>query len=132
METRRRASALRPAVLGFVLLPALYGGCQGLETPPSHGSCYEHDGMWCRNYMLSFEGARIAILAALHDLRMPECRNGRYRHGIFINTRTQDNLEVRIMILPEDHPGEGTRVCIRVGGFGMGTGHPKFRPAMGE
>jgi hypothetical protein len=74
--------------------------------------------MWCRNYILSFEGARIATLATLSDLRMPECRDGRYRNGIFIDTRTQDNLDVRIVILPEEHPGEGTRVGVRVGGFG--------------
>jgi hypothetical protein len=74
--------------------------------------------MWCRNYPLSFEGARIATLAALSDLQMPECRNGRYRNGIFVETRTQDTFDVRIVILPEEHPGEGTRVGIRVGGFG--------------
>ena len=118
MRTRRQASASGRAVLGFVLLSALYSGCQSLEMPSGHDSCYERDGMLCRNYGLTFEGARIATLASLKDLNMPVRHEGRYRHGIFVDTRTPDNLEVRIVILPQDRQAEGTRIGVGVGGFG--------------
>jgi len=118
MRTTWQASACSRAVLGIVLLSALDSGCRSIETSSSHDLCYEHDGMCCRNYGLSFEGTRLAALAALTDLNMPVCRDGRYRHGLFIDTRTRENLEVRLMILPLDRQLGGTRICVRVGGFG--------------
>jgi hypothetical protein len=118
MIPQRRATVPGHALLGLALLSALYSGCQGVEPRPSYVSCYEHDGMWCANYELSFEGARLATLAALTELKMPVYRDGRHRNGIFIDTRTPENLEARIVILPQDRLAEGTRICIGVGGFG--------------
>src|SRR5262245_49899753 len=103
------------AALGFVLLSALYSGCQAVETSHVRDPYYEHEGSWCGNFGIGSESARLAALAALAELNMPVCTQGQHHRGIFIDTRTPENLEARVLILPQ---GQGSRICVRVGGFG--------------
>jgi hypothetical protein len=116
MIPQRRASVRRLTALGFVLLSALYSGCQTLET--RHSSYYEHDGMWCGTYGIGFEEARAAVLTTFTELKMPIGQQGPHRNGIFIDTRTPENLEARVMIMPLGRHLESTRICVRIGGFG--------------
>jgi hypothetical protein len=118
MIRQRRTHVRGITALGFVLLSALVSGCQGLETRHAYESYYEHDGMWCGHFAIGFEGARAAVLAALAELKMPIFREGAERHGVFIDTRTPDNFEARVVILPPGRHAEGTRIGVRVGGFG--------------
>jgi hypothetical protein len=104
---------------GCVLLSALFGGCQAVQTR-SASPYYEHDGMWCGDYATGPEGARIAALTALTELNLPVDREGPEHHGLFIDTRTPDHFEARIVLTPLRHT-EGTRIGVRVGGFGT---HP--------
>ena len=118
MTPQRRTSVHAIAVFGFVLLSSLYSGCQTLETHHSYDSYYEHDGMWCGDYRINFRGARAAALTALTELKMPVYREGPLRRGIYIDTRTPENFEARVIIMPTGRYGEGARICVRVGGFG--------------
>jgi hypothetical protein len=47
--------------------------------------------MWCGDYDIGFEEARVAARAALTELRMPIYQEGPERHGVFIDTRTPEN-----------------------------------------
>jgi hypothetical protein len=100
--------------LGFVLLSVLSSGCLAVETRRAHDPYYEHDHMWCTNYGIGFEGARVATLSALTHLKMPVYEEGPLRHGIF----TPDNLEARVIITRLGRHGEGTRIGVRATGFG--------------
>jgi len=122
MMSLRRASVHGIGVLTFVLVSALSSGCQSLEIRQSSNPYYEHDGMWCATYRISAAQARLAAIVALTKLQMPLYQEGPLRHGIFIDTRTPENFEVRIVIMPLGRYGEGTRVGVRVGGFGT---HPE-------
>jgi hypothetical protein len=110
------------AALAFVLLPALCGGCQALKTHALSDSYYEQSGVWFGHYDIDPGRARVAVLAALADLRMPAYQEGQLRRGGFIDTRTPEGLEARVLITPLVPYGEGTRVGVRVGGFGT---HPE-------
>jgi hypothetical protein len=118
MMPQRRVNVRGIAALGFVLLSSLYSGCQVLETRRSSESYYEHDGMWCGDYGIGREEARAAALSALAELKMPVYQEGMDRHGIFIDTRTPENFQARIVIMPRGRHSGRTRICIRVGGFG--------------
>jgi hypothetical protein len=111
-----RAKLRGIAVLGSILLSGLCGGCL---TPDTHhvSSYYEHGGMWCGSFQIGFEEARVAVHAALAEMKMPITGEGLQHHGVFMDTRTSENFEARVILLP---PGrhEGTRICIRIGGFG--------------
>jgi hypothetical protein len=106
------------AALALVLLPVWYSGCQAFETRASPDSYYEHDGMWCGHYGLDFEQTRVAVLAALTALQMPVSGEGPLHGGLFIDTRTPENLPARLILMPVGPQRQGTRVCVRVGGFG--------------
>jgi len=106
------------AALGFVLLSAMSSGCQVVETHHANPRYYQHDGMWCGSFEIGFEEARVAARATLAELKMPIYGEGPDRHGIFIDTRTPENHEARVMIMPPGRHGDGTRICVRVGGFG--------------
>ena len=101
-----------------MLLSALFSGCQAVETGHGPDAYYEQGGMWCVNSRMGVEGARVAVVAALTHLQMPIYREGPLRHGIFIDTRTPDNCEARVFIVSRGRHGEGTRVSVRIGGFG--------------
>jgi hypothetical protein len=106
------------AALGCVLLTALSSGCLTVQTRHGHDSCYEHHGMWCGNYGIGFEEARAAALAALTHLKMPVYHEGPLGRGIFIDTRTPEDFEARVIIAPLGHHGGGTRIGVRLTGFG--------------
>jgi hypothetical protein len=104
------------AALGLVLLASLAGGC--LTTDAHHATpYYEHNGMWCGDFQIGFEEARVAVRGALAEMKMPISAEGLEHHGVFLDTKTPDNFEARVVIFP---PGrhEGTRICIRISGFG--------------
>jgi hypothetical protein len=103
---------------GVVLLSALSSGCQVVETHRANTSYYEHDGMWCGNYEIGFEEARVAARLTLAELKMPIYQEGPERQGIFIDTRTPENFEARVVILPPGRHVASTRIGVRVGGFG--------------
>jgi len=106
------------ATLTLVLGTVLYVGCQVVQARNAYDPYYEFDGMWWGNYGIGAVGARAATLAALAELRMPVYGEGPYFNGGFIDTRTPENLGARIGILPPIRPGQGTRICVRIGGFG--------------
>jgi hypothetical protein len=110
------------ATLGLVFLPVLYGGCQALETHPPSTSYYEHTGMWFSHYDIDPGRARVAVLAALADLHMPVYQEGQLPRGGFLDTRTPEGFEARVLIAPQGPSGQGSRVGVRVGGFGT---HPE-------
>jgi len=118
MKPQPRANVRGSTALGFVLLAALYSGCQVAETHHAYAPYYEHDGMWCGIFEIGFEEARVATRAALAEMKMPIYQEGPDRHGAFIDTKTPDNFEARIVIMLPGRRGEGTRICVRVGGFG--------------
>jgi hypothetical protein len=74
--------------------------------------------MWWGNYGIGFEGARTAALTALTHLKMPVYQEGPLGYGIFIDTRTPDNFEARVSIMPLGGNGEATRIGVRITGFG--------------
>jgi hypothetical protein len=113
-----RAQIRALAVLGLGSLLALSGGCQLTDPRPAAAQYYDHDGMWCGRYDIGFEEARVAARMTLAELKMPIYGEGPDRHGVFIDTRTPDNHEARIVIIPPGRQLEGTRICVRVGGFG--------------
>jgi hypothetical protein len=118
MIDQRPACVRNRAVWGLVLLSALYSGCQTVEIGHGHDSYYEQGGMWCVNARLGVVRARVAVVAALTHLRMPIYREGALRRGLFIDTRTPENCEARVFIVALGRHGEGTRISVRVGGFG--------------
>jgi hypothetical protein len=118
MTFRRHMRLRRSIALGFVLLSSLHSGCEAIPIHPAHDAYYRHDHMWCGNYAIDFEGARVAALTALTGLKMPVYQEGPLWHGVFIDTRTPENCEARVIIMPLGSHGEGTRIGVRVGGFG--------------
>jgi hypothetical protein len=74
--------------------------------------------MWCAQFDLDSGRARLAVLAALGDMHMPVYQEGFLPFGCFIDTRTPDNFEARLTILPPGRYSTGTQVCVRIGGFG--------------
>jgi hypothetical protein len=74
--------------------------------------------MWCGCYDIGFEEARVAVRMTLAESKMPILGEGPARHGVFIDTKTPDNFEARIEISPPRRRVEGTRICVRIGGFG--------------
>jgi hypothetical protein len=113
---------LRSTTLAFVLLPVLCGGCQALDGHRLNASYYEHSGMWFGHYDLDPGRARVAVLAALADLHMPVHQEGQLHRGDFLDTRTPEGFEARVLLTPLGPYGQGTRVGVRVGGFGT---HPE-------
>jgi hypothetical protein len=118
MTPQRRVSVRGLAALGFVLLSAWYSGCQALNTRSSYNLYYEYDGMWCGNYGIDLFAARCATLDALTELHMPVYQEGSLPHGIFLDIQTPEKLEARVLMMPLARDGRGTRISVRVGGFG--------------
>ena len=111
-------AAVRVAVaLGLLLLPGLYTG-QTLQAQRPIGPYYEVHGMWCGNCDIDPGRARTAVLAALADMHMPVGQEGFFPYGSFLNTKTPDNFEARLTILPLGGYGAGTQVRVCIGGFG--------------
>jgi len=105
------------AALGVVLLTALYSG-QTLEAQQPTGAYYEVSGMWCADYAIDPGRARVAVLAALAGMHMGVGQEGFYPYGGgFLDTKTPDNYEARVTILPGRF-GAGTQVRVCIGGFG--------------
>jgi hypothetical protein len=96
----------------------LYGGCQTVETAPATGGCYEHRGMWCSNYAIDPGQTKVAVLAALADSKMPVLQEGMLHGELFIDTRTPEDCEVRLVIMPRGPYGQGARVGVRITGIG--------------
>jgi hypothetical protein len=100
-----------------MLLLALSGG-RTLEAQHPFGAYYEVSGNWCCNYDIDPGRARVAVLAALADMHMLVGQEGFYPYGgSFLDTRTPDNYEARLTILP-GRPGAGTQVRVCIGGWG--------------
>jgi hypothetical protein len=97
------------------MLSALWG-CQAVE--PRSADYYEHDRMWCGNFVTGLADARVAALATLTELKMPVYQEGPLRQGIFIDTKTPENFQGRVILMPLDWPDHGTRIGVRIGGFG--------------
>ncbi len=114
MRSSCRTRARLAAALGLLLLPALYS--QTLQAQRPSNGYYEHSGMWCSNYDIEPVRARVAVFAALASMHMPVSQEGFFAYGSFLDTKTVDNFETRITILPVG--SAGTRVCVRIGGFG--------------
>jgi hypothetical protein len=117
------AHALRAlAIPGIFSVLVLAGGCQSAEARRDYESTSYYDGLWCRNISAGLEDVRGATLVALTELKMPVFREGPFRRGIYIDTRTIDNYDVRIE-LRRLHPRRQfeppvTQVGVRVSGFG--------------
>jgi hypothetical protein len=108
-------------LVGAFLIVAT-SGCVVMETRTAPDPYFEYEGMWCATVNARFLDARAATLAALADLQMPVAREGRYRHGGFIDCWGPENVHIRIHIQPmgsRHHPeADLCRLCVRVGGFG--------------
>jgi hypothetical protein len=103
------------SALGLMLLPALCSG-QTLEAQQPIGAYYEVSGKWCGDYDIDLGRARAAVLASLADMHMRVGQEGFYpTGGGFLDTKTPDNFETRLTILPLP-AGTQIRVCIT--GFG--------------
>ncbi|HLJ97525.1 MAG TPA: hypothetical protein VKU02_30475 [Gemmataceae bacterium] len=116
--TRVRGSA----ALGLVLLSTLYSGCQAMQLRSADDPYYEREHMWWGDYAIGFEGARDATLSALTHLKMPVYQEVPLPNGILIDTRTPDDFEARVILQPLAQPGAGTRIGVRVTGFGTHRG----------
>ncbi len=116
MNVQRRTGLSALAIVGCALVSAGVG-CLMVQVNPPHDSYYEHDGMWCSNYPVSVAQARFAAIAALTELKMPLYQEGPLHHGLFLDTKTSDEFETRILIMPARHGG-AVRIGVRVGGFG--------------
>jgi hypothetical protein len=103
--------------LGLLLLPALHCG-QTLQAQRPIDPYYEYSGMWLGNYAIDPGRARVAVLAALANMHMPVYQEGFYPYGSFLDTKTPDNYEARLTILPLGRAGEATQIGVRIGGFG--------------
>jgi hypothetical protein len=100
-----------------LLLPAFCTG-QALVAQHASGTYYEISGNWCSDCDLDPGRARGAVLAALAALHMRIGQEGFYPYGgSFIDTKTPDNFETRITLLPRGR-GAGTQIRVCVGGFG--------------
>ncbi len=117
MSSPRHASARFIAVVGLLVLSALDSG-QPLQAQQPINGYYEFSGMWWGNYALDPGRARAAVLAALAALHMPVYQEGFYLYGSFLDTRTTDNYEARLTIQPLAPASAGTRIGVRIGGFG--------------
>jgi hypothetical protein len=117
MPSPARALVRFAAALGLLLLPALYTG-QTLKAQHPIGAYYEFSGTWCGDYDIDPGRARVAVLAALAEMHMPVYQEGFFPCGSFLDTKTTDNFEARVTILPLGRGGPGTQVSIRIGGFG--------------
>jgi hypothetical protein len=120
MASSYRADVRFAVAFGLLLLPILYTS-QTLQAQPPIGGYFEISGMWCSNYDIDPARARVALLAALANMHMLVGQEGFYPYGgSFIDTKTPDNYETRLTIVPLGRAGTQIRVCI--GGFGT---HPK-------
>jgi hypothetical protein len=118
MPSPDRAEVRVAVALGLLLLPALSSG-QTLATQHPISAYYEVSGMWCGNYDIDPGRARVAVLAALADMHMLVGQEGFYPYGgSFLDTRTPDNFDARLTILPLGRYGMGTQVRVCIGGFG--------------
>jgi hypothetical protein len=117
MPSSDRAIMRFAFALGLLLLPALYTG-QRLEAQHPIGAYYEFSGTWCGDYDIDPGRARLAVLAALADMHMPVYQEGFFPCGSFLDTKTPDNFETRLTIVPLGRAGPGTQVRVRIGGFG--------------
>jgi hypothetical protein len=117
MPLRDRANVRLAAALGLLLLPALDCG-QTLEAQQPSGAYYKVSGNWCGDFAIDPGRARVAVLAALADLHMRVGQEGFYPYGGgFLDTKTPDNFEARLTILPV-RSGAGTQIRVCIGGFG--------------
>jgi hypothetical protein len=117
MPSPNRAGVSFAVALGLLLLPALYNG-QTVEAQHPTGTYYEVSRMWCGDYDIDPGRARVAVLAALADMHMPVYQEGFFSFGSFLDTKTPDNFEARLTILPLGRYGAGTQVRVCIGGFG--------------
>lgn len=117
MPSPSRASVRFAVAAGLLLLPALYSG-QTLQAQRPSDPYYEYSGMWLGNYAIDPGRARVAVLAALANLHMPVYQEGLLPYGSIFDTKTPDNYEARLTILPLGRTGEATRIGVRIGGFG--------------
>jgi hypothetical protein len=118
MPSPDRADVRFAIALGLLLLPALYTG-QTLKAQHPIGAYYVFNSNWCGDYDLDPGRTRVAVLAALANMHMLVGQEGFYPYGgSFIDTKTPDNYEVRLTILPLGRPGAGTQIQVCVGGFG--------------
>ena len=118
MPSPDRANVRLAVALGLLLLPALSSG-QTLQAQHPIGAYYEVSGMWCGDFNIDPGRARVAVLAALADMHMLVGQEGFYPYGGgFIDTKTPDNFEARITILPLDRFAAAAQVRVRIGGFG--------------
>jgi len=97
------------AALGLLLLAAPYSG-QTLEAQRPSDAYYEYSGMWCGHYDIDPGRARVAVLAALANMHMLVGQEGFFPYGSFLDTKTVDNFEARITILPLGRYGPGSQV----------------------
>jgi hypothetical protein len=111
-----------PSALALCLFPAIAGGCLSTDVRTAPDPYFEYDGMWCATVNARFLDARAATLAALADLQMPVAREGRYRHGGFIDCLGPEDVHIRIHIQPLGSryrpEADFCRIGVRVGGFG--------------
>jgi hypothetical protein len=117
MPSTNRAGVRFAVALGLLLLPALYSG-QTLEAQHPIGAYYEVSRRWCGDYDIDPGRARVAVLAALADMHMPVYQEGFFPYGSFLDTKTPDNFEARLTILPLGRYGAGTQIRVCIGGFG--------------
>jgi hypothetical protein len=118
MPSPDRAAGRVAVALGLLLLPALSSG-QTLAARHRLGAYYEISGRWCADYDLDPGRARVAVLAALANMHMLVGQEGFYPYGgSFLDTKTPDNFEARLTILPLGHSGAKTQVRVCIGGFG--------------
>jgi hypothetical protein len=107
---------IAPAVAVFL---AMGSGCLQTEMRTAPEPYFEYDGMWCATVNARFLDARAATVAALAELQMPVAREGRYRHGGFIDCLGPDDIHVRIHIQPlgsqRGIEADFCRICVRVG-----------------
>jgi hypothetical protein len=112
-----RARTRIAIALGLLFLPAVFTG-QTLNAQHPIGAYYEFSGAWCSDYDIDPARARVAILAALAELHMPVYQEGFFPAGSFLDTKTPDNFETRLTILPRGPAAAGTQIRVRIGGFG--------------
>jgi hypothetical protein len=118
MPSPDRAAVRSAIALGLLHLPALYAG-QTLQAQHPLGAYYEISGLWCGDYDIDPGRARVAVLAALADLHMLIGQEGFYPYGgSFLDTKTPDNFQARLTLLPLGRTAAGTQVRVCIGGFG--------------